>query len=337
MAVKVGINGFGRIGRLALRAMLEKYPDDIEVVAINDITDPKTNAHLFQWDSTYGPFRGETKTGENDIYVNGKCIRSFAFKDPSEIDWSSEGVEIVLEASGKFTDKENAQKHLRGSVKKVIISAPAKGEDLTVVMGVNEDMYDPAKHFVISNASCTTNCLAPMAKVLLDSFGIEKGFMTTVHAYTNDQRVQDQAHKDLRRARAAGQNIIPTTTGAAKAIGSVIPELKGKMNGFALRVPVSTVSVVDLVVTLERNATEDEINEAMREASKNRMKGILDVRNEPLVSSDFIGNSHSCIIDSPLTMMIGEKMAKVVGWYDNEWGYACRCADLVKFLQDRGI
>ncbi|HWP30744.1 MAG TPA: type I glyceraldehyde-3-phosphate dehydrogenase [Fimbriimonadales bacterium] len=337
MAVKVGINGFGRIGRLTLRAILEKYPNDIEVVAINDITDPKTNAHLFQWDSTYGPFCGETKAGENDIYINGKCIRSFAFKDPAEIDWSSEGVEIVLEASGKFTDRENAQKHLRGSVKKVIISAPAKGEDLTVVLGVNEDMYDPAKHSVISNASCTTNCLAPMAKVLLDSFGIEKGFMTTVHAYTNDQRVQDQAHKDLRRARAAGQNIIPTTTGAAKAIGSVIPELKGKMNGFSLRVPVSTVSVVDLVVTLERNATEEEINEAMREASKNRMKGILDVKDEPLVSSDFIGNTHSCIIDSQLTMMLGEKMAKVVGWYDNEWGYACRCADLMKFLKERGL
>lgn len=337
MAVKVGINGFGRIGRLTLRAILEKCPNEIEVVAINDITDPRTNAHLFQWDSTYGPFRGETKAGENDIYINGKCIHSFAFKDPAEIDWSSEGVEIVLEASGKFTDRESAQKHLRGSVKKVIISAPAKGEDLTVVLGVNEDMYDPAKHSVISNASCTTNCLAPMAKVLLDSFGIEKGFMTTVHAYTNDQRVQDQAHKDLRRARAAGQNIIPTTTGAAKAIGSVIPELKGKMNGIALRVPVSTVSVVDLVVTLERNATEEEINDAMREASKNRMKGILDVTDEPLVSSDFIGNSYSCIVDSQLTMMQGEKMAKVVGWYDNEWGYACRCVDLIKFLNERGL
>lgn len=337
MALKVGINGFGRIGRLTLRAILEKYPDDIEVVAINDLGDPKANAHLFKYDSTYGKFNGEVRFDEDEIFICGKKIRSFKEKDPSAIDWSGVGAQIVLESTGVFTDREGASKHLQGTVKKVIISAPAKGEDFTVVMGVNEDKYNPGEHHVISNASCTTNCIAPMAKVMVDNFGVESGLMTTIHAYTNDQRVQDQLHKDLRRARAAGQSIIPTTTGAAKALGVVIPELKGKMHGFALRVPIPTVSVVDLVVVMGKSASVEEINDAMRAASKGRMKGIMDVSDEPLVSADYVGNSFSCVVDAELTMTMGERMAKVVGWYDNEWGYAVRCADLMKFMEEKGL
>lgn len=337
MATKVGINGFGRIGRLTTRAIIEKYDAEIEVVAINDLTDPRTNAHLFKWDSTYGPFRGEAKFDEDEIFINGEKVRSFAEKDPAAIDWSSLGVQVVIESTGKFTDREGAAKHLGGSVKKVIISAPAKGEDATLVLGVNDEIYDPQKHDVISNASCTTNCIAPMAKVLQDSFGIDSGLMTTIHSYTNDQKVQDQFHKDLRRARAAGQNIIPTSTGAAKALGVVIPEVKGKLHGFAIRVPTATVSVVDLVVNLVKPASVDDINKAMRDAAAGRMKGILDVSDEPLVSSDYIGNAFSCTVDSELTMQIGERMAKVVGWYDNEWAYSVRCADLIKMMAEKGL
>lgn len=337
MPVRVGINGFGRIGRLVLRAILAHHPDAITVVAVNDLGDPRTNAHLFKYDSTYGVFNGDVRFDEDEIFICGNKIKNFAVKDPSEIDWESVGAEIVIESTGKFTDRMGAEKHLRGSVKKVIISAPAKDDDLTLVLGVNEDSYDPEKHVVISNASCTTNCLAPVAKVLLDEFGIENGLMTTVHSYTNDQRILDQVHKDLRRARSAGHNIIPTTTGAAKAIGLVIPELQGKMHGYAIRVPTATVSVVDLVVNLQRKASAPEINAAFRCAAEGKMKGILHVCDEPLVSSDFIGNSHSAIVDSELTMTLDGNLAKVVAWYDNEWGYACRCADLVKFIAERGL
>ncbi|MDH7482404.1 MAG: type I glyceraldehyde-3-phosphate dehydrogenase [Armatimonadota bacterium] len=337
MAVKVGINGFGRIGRLTLRAILDKYPDEIEVVALNDIVDAKTNAHLFKYDSSYGIFCGDVVAEEKDIVVNGKKIFVYAEKDPTAIPWGDHGVEVVVESTGIFTDAEKAKAHLRDSVKKVIITAPAKNEDITVVLGVNEDMYDPAKHTIISNASCTTNCLAPVAKVLQDSFGIVKGFMTTVHAYTNDQRILDQAHKDLRRARAGALSIIPTTTGAAKAISLVIPELKGKMHGIALRVPTPTVSLVDLVVELEKEATEDAINDALRAAANGKMKGYLGVCDEPLVSVDFKGNSLSSIVDSPSTMVLGGNMAKVLAWYDNEWGYSCRVADLIDYLVKKGM
>lgn len=337
MAVKVGINGFGRIGRLTLRAILEKYPNEIEVVALNDLVDAKTNAHLFKYDSSYGIFQGDVGAEENDIVVNGKKIFVYAEKDPAAIPWGKHGTEVVLECTGIFTDATKASAHLRDSVKKVIISAPAKNEDVTIVLGVNECMYDPANHRIISNASCTTNCLAPVAKVLQDSFGIVKGFMTTVHAYTNDQRILDQAHKDLRRARSAGMSIIPTTTGAAKAISLVIPELKGKMHGIALRVPTPTVSLVDLVAVLERDATEEEINNAFKAAANGSMKGYLAVCEEPLVSMDFKGNSYSSIVDAQSTMVLGGNMAKVMAWYDNEWGYSCRVADLVDYMVKKGL
>jgi glyceraldehyde 3-phosphate dehydrogenase len=337
VAVRVGINGFGRIGRLTLRAILEKYPNDIEVVALNDLVDAQTNAHLFKWDSNYGPFNGEVSYEEKDIIVNGKKIFVYAEKDPANIPWGDHDVQIVIESTGIFTDATKAKAHVRDSVKKVIITAPAKNEDVTIVLGVNENMYDPANHVVISNASCTTNCLAPVAKVIQDKFGIAKGFMTTVHAYTNDQRIQDQAHKDLRRARAAALSIIPTTTGAAKAISLVIPELKGKMHGIALRVPTSTVSLVDLVMDLEKDATEQEINDALREAANGPMNGILGVCDEPLVSVDFKGNALSSIVDAQSTMVLGGNMAKVLAWYDNEWGYSCRVADLIDYIVKKGL
>lgn len=337
MAVRVGINGFGRIGRLTLRAILEKYPNDIEVVALNDLVDAQTNAHLFKWDSNYGPFNGEVGFEEKDIVVNGKKIVVYAEKDPANIPWAEQDVQIVIESTGIFTDATKAKAHVHDSVKKVIITAPAKNEDVTIVLGVNENMYDPSSHVIISNASCTTNCLAPVAKVIQDKFGIAKGFMTTVHAYTNDQRIQDQAHKDLRRARAAALSIIPTTTGAAKAISLVIPELKGKMHGIALRVPTSTVSLVDLVMDLEKNATEQEINGALKEAANGPMKGILGVCDEPLVSVDFKGNELSSIVDSASTMVLGDNMAKVLSWYDNEWGYSCRVADLIDYIVKKGL
>lgn len=337
MAVKVGINGFGRIGRLSLRAILEKYPNEIEVVALNDLVDSKTNAHLFKYDSNYGVFDGDVSYEDKDIVVNGKKIVVYSEKDPANIPWSDQGVEVVIESTGIFTDATKAAAHKKGTVKKVIISAPAKNEDITIVMGVNEDKYDPAKDNIVSNASCTTNCLAPVAKVLLDSFGIQKGFMTTVHAYTNDQKVQDQAHKDLRRARAAALSIIPTTTGAAKAVSLVIPELKGKMHGLALRVPTPTVSLVDLVCLLDKDVTEQEINDALKAAANGRMKGYLGVCEEDLVSVDFKQNPLSSIVDAPSTMVLGGNMVKVLSWYDNEWGYSCRVADLVDYMVKKGL
>lgn len=345
MAVKVGINGFGRIGRLTLRAILQKYPNDIEVVAVNDLFDSKTNAHLFKYDTNYGPWCGEVKAEDDTIIVDGHRIKVYAEKDPGKIPWQEHGTQIVVEATGAFTDakpdpekgKPGASAHLHDTVKKVIITAPAKNEDATIVMGVNEDVYDPATCHIVSNASCTTNCLAPVAKVLVDNFGIESGFMTTVHAYTNDQRTADQAHKDLRRARAAACNIIPTTTGAAKAIGLVIPELKGKMHGFAIRVPVPTVSLVDLSVVLSKPATVEEINAAMKKASEGPMKGILGYTEDPVVSMDFRGDSRSSIFDAQSTMALTDTFVKVLAWYDNEWAYSERVADLIDFMVKKGL
>lgn len=337
MAVRVGINGFGRIGRITFRVITERYSDDIDVVAINDLVDAKTNAHLFKYDTCYGIFDGSVEAKDNAIVVNGKEIKVFAEKDPANIPWKDLGVDIVLESTGAFTDATKAKAHIDGGAKKVIISAPAKNEDITIVLGVNEDKYDPKAHNIVSNASCTTNCLAPMAKVLQDNFGIVNGFMTTVHSYTNDQRVADQAHKDLRRARAAAMNIIPTTTGAAKAIHLVIPELEGKMHGIALRVPTATVSIVDLVVNLEKPADKNAINEAFKEAANGKLKGILQFCEEELVSSDFKGNPHSSIIDGPSTMTLGSNFAKVMSWYDNEWGYSCRTAELIRFMAEKGF
>jgi glyceraldehyde 3-phosphate dehydrogenase len=335
MAIRVGINGFGRIGRQSLKAMIDRHPDDIEVVGINDITDTETNAHLFRYDSTYGRFPGKVEVVDNDIVIEGKRIKVFAQKEPSEIPWSDVGAQLVVESTGFFTDGPKAAAHLKGTVKKVIISAPAKGEDITIVLGVNQDTYDPAKHHIISNASCTTNCLAPAAKVIYDTFGIEKGLMTTVHSYTNDQRILDVVHKDLRRARAAAQNIIPTTTGAARALALVIPELKGKFDGFSLRVPTATVSVVDFVATLSRPASVATVNEAFQSAADGKLNGILGITYEPLVSSDFRGDSRSSIVDAESTMMVGDDFLKVVAWYDNEWGYSCRVADLTSFIGER--
>lgn len=337
MSVKVGINGFGRIGRLSLRSMLQKYANEIEVVAINDLFDSKTNAHLFKYDTNYGVWPGEVKAEEGAIVIDGKKIAVYAEKDPAAIPWQNHNVDVVVEATGIFTDAVKAKAHIHDSVKKVIISAPAKNEDITIVLGVNEKDYDPAKHHIISNASCTTNCLAPFAKVLQDNWGIEGGFMTTVHAYTNDQKTADQAHKDLRRARAAAANIIPTTTGAAKAIALVIPELKGKMHGYALRVPTTTVSCVDLSVNLSRPATVEEINAAMKNAAETSMKGYFGYTEDPVVSSDFKGDSNSSIFDGLCTMMLGDKFAKVVSWYDNEWAYSERVGDLINLMAKKGL
>ncbi|HEX6543117.1 MAG TPA: type I glyceraldehyde-3-phosphate dehydrogenase [Ktedonobacterales bacterium] len=336
MAIRVAINGFGRIGRQSLKAMLERHPSQIEVVAINDLTDSETNAHLFRYDSTYGRFNGEVKVlDDNDLSINGKTIKVFQEKDPAQIPWGDVGAQIVIESTGLFTDASKAKAHLRDSVKKVIISAPAKGEDITIVLGVNEDKYDPAQHNIISNASCTTNCLAPAAKVIQDTYGIDRGMMTTVHSYTNDQRILDVVHKDLRRARAAAQNIIPTTTGAARALALVIPELKGRFDGFSLRVPTATVSVVDFVAMINKSTTVDAVNDAFKQAAAGSLKDILDYTDEPLVSSDFRGDSHSSIIDGLSTMVLGGNMVKVIAWYDNEWGYSCRIADLTSFVGER--
>ena len=334
MSVRVGINGFGRIGRQSLKALLERAPE-IEVVAVNDLVDPKMNALLFKHDSTYGAYPGDVRAGDSSIIIDGREIRILAERDPAALPWGDLGVDIVLESTGIFTDADKARAHLDAGAKKVIISAPAKGEDITIVLGVNDDKYDPASHNVISNASCTTNCLAPAAKVVHDTFGIERGLMNTIHSYTNDQRILDVAHKDPRRARAAGQNIIPTTTGAAKALALVIPDLKGKFDGFSLRVPTPTVSVVDFTADISRPATEDEINDAFRAAAAGPMKGILGVSDEPLVSSDFRGDSRSSIIDSASTMVLGGTMIKVIAWYDNEWGYSCRCADLLALVASK--
>jgi glyceraldehyde 3-phosphate dehydrogenase len=336
MTVRVGINGFGRIGRQSLRAILERHPNDLEVVAINDITDAHTNAHLFRYDSTYGRFAGTVEVVANDLVINGQRITVFAQRDPGQIPWGDIGAQIVIESTGLFTDAAKARAHLRDTVRKVIVSAPlhrpATGQDITIVLGVNEHSYNPTQHHVISNASCTTNCLAPTVKVLHDTFGVEKGLMTTVHAYTNDQRILDVVHKDLRRARAAAANIIPTTTGAARALALVIPELKGKFDGLALRVPTTTVSIVDFVATLSKPASRDAVNEAFKQAAAGRLKGILAYTEEPLVSSDFRGDPHSAIVDGLSTLMLGDSFVKVVAWYDNEWGFSCRMADLTRFI-----
>jgi len=335
MSIKVGINGFGRIGRNVVRAALNN--PEIEIVAANDLTDTATIAHLLKYDSILGPIPAEVKAEGDAVIVNGKPIKVFAVKDPAAIDWTSVGAQIVVESTGRFTDAADAGKHLRGSVKKVIISAPAKGEDITIVLGVNQDKYDPAKHNIVSNASCTTNCLAPFAKVLHEKFGIEKGSMTTIHSYTNDQPVLDFPHKDLRRARAAALNMIPTTTGAAKAVALVLPELKGKLDGYAMRVPTPNVSAVDLVVVLKKDATAEEINAALKEAAEGPMKGILAYTEDPVVSTDMLSNPNSSIIDSQLTKVIGGNLAKVVSWYDNEWGYSKRVVDLAIFMGSKGL
>src|SRR5450759_3765437 len=319
-----------------MKAMLDYHADELEVVAINDLTDTKTNAHLFKYDSNYGIFPGTVEAGEGAIIVNGKSIKVFAQRDPGAIDWASVGAQIVIESTGFFTDAAKASAHMKGGAKKVIISAPAKGEDLTIVLGVNENVYDPAKHTIISNASCTTNCLAPAAKVLNDAFGIERGMMNTIHSYTNDQRILDQVHKDLRRARTAGTNIIPTTTGAARALALVIPELKGRFDGMSLRVPTVPVSVVDFVAIIRKEATKEQLNQAFKDAATGPLKGILDYTDEPLVSTDFRGDPHSSIIDGLSTMVIGN-MVKVIAWYDNEWGYSCRVADLTHFIAQKGF
>jgi glyceraldehyde 3-phosphate dehydrogenase len=337
MAMRVGINGFGRIGRQVFKALRDYYPDDIEVVAVNDLTDNHTLAHLLSYDSNYGAFDGDVSATEEAISVDGKEIKALAERDPSKLPWGDLGVEIVIESTGIFTDADKARMHINSGAKKVIISAPAKGEDITIVMGVNQDKYDPGAHHIVSNASCTTNCLAPVAKVILERFGIVKGFVTTVHSYTNDQQILDLPHKDLRRARAAALNIIPTTTGAAKAVSLVIPELKGKFDGFSLRVPTPTVSIIDFVAELERTATVQEINGALIEASENELVDILDYTEEPLVSMDFKGDPHSSIVDGLSTMVIGGNLVKVIAWYDNEWGYSCRVADLVNFMAEKGV
>ncbi len=337
MKTRVGINGFGRIGRLTLRTILQQHKDDIEVVALNDLTDTKTNAHLFKWDSVYGRYPGEVAYKEKSIVVDGKEIHVFAEKEPGAIAWKDFNVDIVIESTGLFTDATKAVAHTKGGAKKVVISAPAKNEDATIVMGVNEKTYDPKKHTVISNGSCTTNGIAPPVKVLDDTFGIVKGFMTTVHAYTNDQKIIDTVHKDIRRARAAAINIIPTTTGAAKALSLVIPSVKGKLDGIAFRVPTATVSVIDLVVELAKNVKKEDVNEAFKKAAGGPMKGILDFCTEELVSMDFKGNPHSSIIDGPSTNVIGDNMVKILAWYDNEWGYSCRLGDLVAYIASKGL
>ncbi|MDY6834895.1 MAG: type I glyceraldehyde-3-phosphate dehydrogenase [Chloroflexota bacterium] len=337
MATKVGINGFGRIGRLAFNAIVRNRPAELEVVVLNDLTDTKTNAHLLKYDSNYGHYPGKVEYTEDSIVVDGKSVKVLAERDPANIKWQDYGVDIVIESTGFFTDGNKAGAHLKGGAKKVIISAPANNEDLTVVLGVNEDQYDPAKHNVISNASCTTNCIAPVVKVLHQSFGVSKGLMSTIHAYTNDQKILDQFHKDWRRARTAGANIIPTSTGAAKAVTQVMPELKGKIHGLAYRVPVTTVSVCDFVADLKKAATKDEINQSFREAANNQLQGILAYTDEELVSIDFKGNAASSIVDCPSTMVIEDNMVKVMSWYDNEWGYSCRLADLAALIASKGL
>ncbi len=335
MAVKIGINGFGRIGRLVFKAAIEEKAN-VEIVAINDLTDSKTLAHLLKYDSTFGPFKGTVEAKEDALIVNGKTIKVLAQKDPAALPWKALGVEVVVESTGRFTEAEKAKAHITAGAKKVIISAPAKGEDITIVMGVNEEKYDASKHNIISNASCTTNGLAPMAKVILDNFGIKKGIMTTIHSYTNDQVILDFPHKDLRRARAAALSMIPTSTGAAKAIGLVIPELKGKMDGIAIRVPTPDVSLVDLTLETEKDTTAEEVNAAFKKAAEGKLKGYLAVSTEDLVSIDFKGNKVSSVVDAPLTKVMGN-MVKVYSWYDNEWAYSCRVVDLMEYIVKKGL
>jgi glyceraldehyde 3-phosphate dehydrogenase len=341
MAVRVGINGFGRIGRQVLKAIKERYPEELEVVAVNDLFDAHTNAHLFKYDSNYGIYPGSVEVSEGDLVIDGERIKVFAEKDPARLPWSDLEVKLVIESTGVFRDakgdpakgKAGANVHIeQGGAKKVIISAPAKNEDLTVVLGVNDEQYDPAKHHIVSNASCTTNCLAPAAKVVHDNFGIVRALMTTIHAYTNDQRILDLAHKDLRRARAAGLNIIPTTTGAAKAVALVIPDLKGKFDGYALRVPTATVSIVDFVAELEKSTSVEDLNAAFKAAAEGSMEGILGYSEEPLVSMDYKGDPRSSIVDGLSTMVMNDNLVKVVTWYDNEWGYSVRTADLAAMM-----
>lgn len=335
MAIKVGINGFGRIGRNVFRACLGDK--DFDFVAVNDLTDTKTLAHLLKYDSILGNLPNEISYTENSIIVDGDEFRVFSEKDPAAIPWEEVGAEIVIESTGKFTKAEDAKKHLRGSVKKVIISAPAKGEDITIVLGVNENMYDPAKHHIISNASCTTNCLAPIAKVIHEHFGIKSALMNTIHSYTNDQNLLDLPHKDLRRARAAALSMIPTSTGAAKAVALVIPELKGKFDGIAVRVPTPNVSLVDVVMNVEKETTVEEVNRVLKDAANEQLKGILEFCEEPLVSIDFRGNPHSSIVDAENTKVINGTAIKVLAWYDNEWGYSCRVRDLIKYIASKGL
>ncbi|MCX6003258.1 MAG: type I glyceraldehyde-3-phosphate dehydrogenase [Chloroflexi bacterium] len=337
MTVKIGINGFGRIGRLTLRTINKYHKDKLEIVAINDLTDNKTNAHLLKWDSTFGQYPGTVSSESDAIVVDGKKIKVLAEKDPANIAWRNYGADIVIESTGRFTDATKAAAHLQGGAKKVLISSPAKNEDITIVLGVNEERYIPEKHKIISNASCTTNCIAPVIKVLHQSFGINKGLMTTIHSYTNDQRILDVFHDDLRRARAAAINIIPTTTGVTKAIAQVIPELKGKLHGMAFRVPTPTVSVCDLSVELKQEVTPEQVNQALKDAATGPLAGILQYCEEPLVSMDFKGNTNSSIIDALSTIVIGGNMVKVIAWYDNEWGYSCRLADLTAYIASKGL
>jgi len=337
MATKVGINGFGRIGRLALKAIKQRCASKLEVVVVNDLTDAKTNAHLFKYDSNYGVYPGKVEAKNDSIIVDDREIKVLAERDPAKIPWQDYGVDIVIESTGLFTQASKAASHLQGGAKKVIISAPAREEDITVVLGVNEEQYEPTKHRIISNGSCTTNCIAPVVKILHQNFGVSRGLMTTVHSYTNDQRILDVFHRDLRRARAAATNIIPTTTGAARVVGVVIPELKGKLHGIALRVPTSVVSIVDFVADLDREVTAEEVNHAFQRAAEGELKGIVEYCDEPLVSSDFKGNSASAIFDSLSTMVIDGNMVKVLAWYDNEWGYSCRLADLAAYIASKSL
>ena len=337
MATKIGINGFGRVGRLTLRAVNQYHNGKLEVAAVNDLTDTKTNAHLLKWDSTYGPYPGEVKATEDSIIIDGKEVKVLSERNPGNIPWHDYGVDIVIESTGLFTDATKAAAHLQGGTKKVLISAPARNEDITIVLGVNEAQYQPDKHKIISNASCTTNCIAPVVKVLHQSFGVSKGLMTTIHAYTNDQRLLDMFHHDLRRARAAALNIVPTTTGAARAVTQVIPELKGRLHGLAFRIPVATVSVVDLVADLDKEVTVEQVNQAFQRAAAGPLSGILEYCQEELVSMDFKGNPASSILDAPSTMVIAGNMVKVLAWYDNEWGYSCRLADLAAYVAGKGI
>jgi glyceraldehyde 3-phosphate dehydrogenase len=337
VTTRIGINGFGRIGRQTLKAMLERHPGELEVVAVNDLADTKANAHLFRYDSTYGRFPGAVSSSEGTITIDGQEVRAFSERDPAALPWGELGVDLVIESTGIFTDATKAKAHRDAGAKKVIISAPAKNEDITLVLGVNEDRYDPDAHHIVSNASCTTNGLALPAKVIFDTFGIERGLMTTIHSYTNDQNVLDVFHKDLRRARSAGQNIIPTTTGAAKALALVIPELTGKFDGFSLRVPTPTVSVIDFVAITERPVSAEGANEALRAAADGPMRGLLGVTDEPLVSMDFKGDERSSIVDGLSTMVTGDRLLKVIAWYDNEWGYSCRVADLAAFMAGKGL
>ncbi|MGA2367654.1 MAG: type I glyceraldehyde-3-phosphate dehydrogenase [Dehalococcoidia bacterium] len=337
MAYKIGINGFGRIGRLVFRTMKQHYGDKLDIVAVNDLTDAKTNAHMLKYDSTYGIYPGKIEATADSIIVDGAATKVIAERDPAKIPWKDMGIEVVVESTGLFTDGLKAAAHFQGGAKKVIISAPATNEDITIVMGVNDDKYDPKKHKIISNASCTTNGIAPVVKVLNDSFGISKGLLTTVHAYTNDQRLLDMYHKDLRRARAAALNIVPTSTGAARAVALVLPEMKGKLHGIALRVPTPTVSICDFVCNLNSEVTPEQINAKFKEATAGRMDGILEYCDEPLVSTDFKGNQHSSIFDSLQTLVLGGNMAKVIAWYDNEWGYSCRMADVALMIFNKGL